>query len=233
MTIGSRVLYPEEVGLWNVELLQISVYNGMKGCLDLMRNCARQCRELGIRYVVHPVGYSLLEKSTMKDLRVMAEWTDLALILHDEKAPGGGRLRGGYERSFRTALDELSSITTVSFENAEDTADVLWFWRNYADSITLDLGHVETAGLDAVRFIGSLDDSSIGKIEFVHIHRNNGWHGGIRDHWPLSPGCRELEALRTLLRRKPDLNVILEINETEMTGESLKLLRELEEELRG
>ena len=38
MLIGSRVTYPEEVGLWNVEFLQISVYHFMKDNLNQMRN---------------------------------------------------------------------------------------------------------------------------------------------------------------------------------------------------
>jgi hypothetical protein len=61
MIIGTRVLYPEEINTWNAELLQISVYRDMKGNLEMMKNCARRCREAGIRYVIHPVGYPLLQ----------------------------------------------------------------------------------------------------------------------------------------------------------------------------
>jgi hypothetical protein len=233
MIVGSRVLYPDEVGLWNAEILQISVYSGMKGNFDLMRNCIYMCREAGIRYLVHPVGYSLLRKEMLGALRVMAEWTDLALILHDEKTPEGKRLEGQYESSFRTALRELSSITNVSFENAMDTGDVQWFWSNFADSITLDIGHVESSGFDSVEFVRSLNEAIVKKIQFVHMHRNNGWHDGLTDHWPLSPECRELKALGELIRMKSDVSVILEINETEMTGESLKLLRALRDEFRA
>jgi sugar phosphate isomerase/epimerase len=231
MIIGSRVLYPEEVGLWDAELLQISVYRGMKGNLNLMRDCARRCREVGIRYVVHPVEYSPLGEEVFRDIREMAEWADLALILHDVKAPGGERLNGEYDIRFKNVLEELSSITNVSFENATDTGDVRWFWSTYADSITLDIGHVESSGLDSVDFVRSLDDVSIKKIQFVHMHRNNGLHGGITDHWPLSPDCREIRAFKELIRIKPDVNVILEINETEMIGASLKLLSAIRDEL--
>jgi sugar phosphate isomerase/epimerase len=233
MIVGSRVLYPDEVGLWNTELLQISVYSGIKGNLDVMRNCIHMCREAGIRYVVHPVGYSILREDMLGVLRVMAGWTDLALILHDEKTPDGKRLEGQYDSYFRTALKELSSITTVSFENATDTGDVQWFWSNYADSITLDIGHVESSGFDSVEFVRSLNESIVKKIQFVHMHRNNGWHGGLTDHWPLCTGCRELKALGELIKMKSDVSVILEINETEMTGESLKLLRALRHEFRA
>ncbi len=227
MIIGSRVLYPEEVGLWDAELLQISVYHGMQGNLSLMRDCARRCRDAGIRYVVHPVEFSPLSEEVFKDIREMAEWADLALILHDVKNPDGERLNGEHDIRFRSALEELASITTVSFENATDTGDVRWFWSEYADSITLDIGHVESSGRDSVDFVKSLDDSSIKKIQFVHIHRNNGWHGGITDHWPINSDCREVRAFRELIKRKPDVSVILEINEVEETEDSLNLLREI------
>ena len=67
----------------------------------------------------------------------------------------------------------------------------------------------------------------------MHIHRNNGWHGGITDHWPLNPDCREVRAFRELIKRKPDVSVILEINETEMIGASLRLLSAIRDELRA
>jgi sugar phosphate isomerase/epimerase len=119
----------------------------------------------------------------------------------------------------------------ISFENATHVADVRWFWDNYAESITFDIGHAEVAGLDSIAFVRSLDDETVGKIEYVHVHRNNGLHGGITDHWPLTPGCREVEALRELLRRKSGIGVILELNETEQIGESLRILRHLRDEL--
>ena len=231
MIIGSRILYPEEVGLWDAEFLQISVYRGMKDNLNLMRDCAQRCKEVGIRYVVHPVEYSPLGEEVFKDIREMAEWSDLALILHDVKTPDGERLNGEYDIRFKSALEELASITNVSFENATDTGDVKWFWSTYADSITLDIGHVESSGLDSVDFVKSLDDDSIKKIQFVHMHRNNGLHGGITDHWPLTPDCREIRAFKELIRKKPDVSVILEINETDMIGASLRLLSALRDEL--
>jgi hypothetical protein len=86
---------------------------------------------------------------------------------------------------------------------------------------------VESAGLDSVEFVRSLDHGIIDKLQFVHMHRNNGLRGGITDHWPLIPDCMELRALRELLNLKSDISVILEINELEIIGESLKLLREL------
>lgn len=72
-----------------------------------------------------------------------------------------------------------------------------------------------------------LHPEEVGRIEFVHMHRNNGLHGGITDHWPLRPDCREVRALRKLLARRSDVSVILELNEVEQIGESLDILRSL------
>jgi len=227
MLIGTRVLYPEEVEYWDADLLQVSIYRGMNGSLEFMRKCARACKDAGIRYVIHPVKYSLLQKDMFEELMEMAGLADLALIIHDEKSPDGGRLEGEYEDIFRTSLRKLKAVTHVSLENSADTGDISWFWDNFADSITLDIGHVESSGLNSVEFVQSLDDASIKKIRFVHIHRNNGLHGGITDHWPLAPGCRELKALKELLNVKPGISVILEINEIEKIDESLDLLRGL------
>jgi hypothetical protein len=232
MITGTRVVHPDEINRWDSEILQISVYQGMKNNLAEMRECSRLCKEKSIPYVVHPVGYSIQKQETFNDVIEMAKCADLALILHDEKGKDGGRLTGEDEIHFRHALDKLRSITTVSFENATDTSDVQWYWDNYADNITLDIGHVESAGYDSIKFVKSLDAATTGKIRFVHIHRNNGLHGGITDHWPLNEDCRELKALKQLLKVKSQVGVILELNEVEMIGESLYLLRSLRQELK-
>ncbi|MEW6570627.1 MAG: hypothetical protein AB1390_05575 [Nitrospirota bacterium] len=230
MIIGTRVLRPEDVGLWNEEIIQISVYSGLNNNISRVALCARMCKKLGIRYVVHPVGYFVLDKEAYDSLLAFAKWADLALILHDEKAPDGARIAGQYEAQFKESLDELSSVAHLSFENATDTRDARWFWNKFSLSITLDIGHIESAGLDSAEYVRSLSPEEISKIDYVHIHRNNGWRDGLTDHWPLSPGCRELMALKELIRLKPDVNVILEINETQRTGESLDLLRSLRAE---
>ena len=231
MLIGTRVLYPEEVDYWDADLLQISIYRGMNGSLDFMRKCTRACKDAGVRYVIHPVHYSLLQKDMFEDLMEMAGLADLALIIHDEKSPEGGRLEGESEDIFRRSLGKLSTVTQVSLENSADTVDVNWFWDHFADSITLDIGHVESSGLDSVEFVQSLDAASIKKIRFVHIHRNNGLRGGITDHWPLTRDCAEIRALRELVRIKPDLSVILELNEIEEIEESMDILRTLRQEI--
>jgi hypothetical protein len=231
MRIGTRVLYPEDVARWEADFLQISVYHSMTGNLGIMKDTVVKCRASGIRYVIHPVGYSLLDASMFSEIKIMAEEADLGMILHDERSSEGGRIEGRNLGIFRSAVEELRTVTDVSFENATSTKDVRWFWDNYADSITVDIGHVEEAGIDSSGFIKSLDDKTIDKIDYVHMHRNNGWHGGLTDHWPLLPDCREVFALRELLKRKNDVGVLLEINETEEIGESLKILREVRDSL--
>jgi hypothetical protein len=235
MLVGSRVVFPEDLGLWDADLVQVSVYRGMRDRMEVMRQCASLCRKMGLRYVVHPVQYSLSagSKEMLDEVMEMARLADLALILHDERAPGGGRLKGRYEAKFREALRVLGGQARLSIENAADTADVFWFWEEFAESVTLDLGHVESSGLDSTAFVGSLGDGVLGKLDYVHIHRNGQWHGGITDHWELRPDCRELAALRALLKRKRELSVILEINETAMIEDNLKLLRRLREETAG
>ena len=231
MLIGTRVLYAEEVEYCGADLLQISIYRGMTGSLEFMRNCARACKDAGIQYVIHPVKYSLLQKDMFEDLMEMAQLADLALIIHDEKSPDGGRLDGESGDIFRKSLDKLKTVAHVSIENSADTGDIHWFWDKFADSITLDIGHVESSGLNSVEFVKKLDDTTVKKIRFIHIHRNSVLRGGITDHWPLTPGCREISALRELIRIKPDVGVILEINEIESIMESMDILRTLRQEL--
>jgi hypothetical protein len=48
----------------------------------------------------------------------------------------------------------------------------------------------------------------------------------LTDHWPLTRDCREVMALRELLRRKRNVAVLPEINDPDSMGESLVILRE-------
>ncbi len=225
MIIGTRVLSPEEVCNWDIDLIQISIYYGLKENLSIAKACVDLCKRKGIRYVIHPVGYFILNKEMFTCLMLLAQWSDLGLILHDEKMPDGNRISGAHKKKFRGLLRELKSITHVSFENATDTKDARWFWQNFADSITLDIGHVEAAGINSVEYVKTLVKEEIEKIHYVHMHRNNGWRKGLTDHWPLTPECREVSALKELLNRKKDISVILEINESDMINENIKLLR--------
>jgi sugar phosphate isomerase/epimerase len=233
MLIGTRMVFPEEVGQWDADFLQISFYRNMDNNLNIMKDSVNACRDAGKRYVIHPVGYSVLDKSDFSTLAIIAELADLALILHDERDPDGERITGRHETLFKNAIEELGAITHLSFENAVNTRDVRWFWDKYADSVTVDIGHIEVAGLDSVEFIKSLDNATINKIEYTHMHRNNGLHGGITDHWPLRRDCTELKALEELAGRKSDIHVLLELNETDEIGESLNILKEFRDRLQA
>jgi hypothetical protein len=234
MFYGYRVVTEEEVGLYPARLIQISHYRGSNNGIDQMIRAVEACRSQKIRFVIHPLGYFLSEtrddhrSKTIEVMRTIAAHVDLALIIHDETTPWGARLEDVYERAFRDSLEELSSLCKVSIENAGNTLDITWFWHAFASSVTLDIGHLEAAGIDSIRFINELSAEIIAIIDFVHLHRYNGLHmSGVKDHWSLVGGCRELVALKVLLERKNDIGVILEINDMENLGESMALLEEL------
>jgi len=222
------------VGLYPVGLIQISHYRGSNQGIDKMIRAVHACRSHGIRYVIHPLGYVLSDtrdtyrSETMDVMKKIAEYVDLALIIHDETTPWGARLEDVYERAFCDALEELSSLCTVSIENAGNTHDIRWFWKLFASSVTIDIGHLEAAGIDSVRFINELETDITNRIHYVHLHRYNGLHwSGLRDHRSLLKDCKELKALKVLLERKNDVGVILEINDMENLGDSLALLEKL------
>jgi sugar phosphate isomerase/epimerase len=234
MRIAYRVTRPEDVGRWDGEFAQLSVYRHWQGSLEGAGECVRLLKEQSIRYVIHPVGYSVAaggdqEKTVME----LAEVADLGIILHDERSPGGGRLSGEREERFRRVIADLSKMTAVSFENANDTGDAPWFWERFAESVTLDIGHVEGAGFDSVKYVSELPAAVVEKIDYVHMHHNNGLRGGLTDHWPLKEGCREMKALEALLDRWDGFDAILEINELEEVNESIRMLRALWSRLKG
>ncbi|MGD2080203.1 MAG: hypothetical protein PVJ36_03630 [Nitrospirota bacterium] len=234
MRIAYRVTRPEDVGRWEGDFAQLSVYRHWEGSLPGAWECVRLLKEQGIRYVIHPVGYSVAaggdqEKAVME----LAEVADLGIILHDERSPGGGRLSGEREERFRRMIGELSKRTAVSFENANDTGDAPWFWERFAESVTLDIGHVEGAGFDSVKYVSELPAAVVEKIDYVHMHHNNGLRGGLTDHWPLREGCREMKALEALLGRRDGFDAILEINELDEVNESIRMLRALWSRLKG
>ncbi|NWF52815.1 MAG: hypothetical protein HXY47_07005 [Nitrospirae bacterium] len=231
MIYGYRVIGEEEIGLYPVSLIQISVFKGWVGGVEQMMKVVSACRSLNLRYVIHPLGYFLSEtrhehrKETMDAMQTFARNVDLALIIHDETTPWGSRLEGIYEEAYKEALHELSAICPVSIENANNTLDIKWFWKRFATSITLDIGHVEAAGIDSERFVIELGEDIIDKLNYVHLHRYNGHHDGLLDHWSLLVNCRELRAFEHLLKRKQDIGVILEINDMENLGENLRLIK--------
>jgi hypothetical protein len=228
-----RVTRADEISRFPADFLQVSVFHRWPNAMDTMLKTVDACRSAHARYVIHPVEYGLSElrperrKIVMDDLHVMALHTDLALIIHDESMSGGKRLAGDAADAYRQGLLELSRICRVSIENAGANKDIKWFWREYAGSITLDIGHLEVGGIDSVKFVRHLEPDLLEAIDFVHMHRVNGVRGGIRDHWGLTEDCRELRALKELLTRRKGLRVILEIIEVEDLEKSLDLLRSL------
>jgi hypothetical protein len=227
MKAGTRIVYPDDISRWEADIFQISVYRGISDHMKVMEESCSRCRDKGKNYVIHPVGFSVLRGDDLDSISRMAELADLALILHDERTAAGERLDAPAVDAFHSALHALSDLAEISIENAAATGDIDWFWSEFADSVTLDIGHVESSGLDSVGFVKAIEDRVIDKLQYVHIHRNNGLHGGITDHWPLTADCREVSALRELLRRKSDISVILELNEVESIGDNLSLLRSL------
>ena len=234
MIYGYKMTGEEDLSLYPVGLAQIVVHADFREKKNQMLKAVSACRSLNIRYVIHPIGYYLSEtrddqrKRILDIMKTIAEYVDLALIVHDETTPWGTRLEGIFEESYRKAFDELSKLCSISIENANNTHDIKWFWRQFSASVTLDIGHVEAAGIDSLAFVKELEEDILEKVKFVHLHRYNGPHdNGLRDHWSLLEGCKELRALEHLLKRKEDIGVILEINDTENLGESLKLVEKL------
>ncbi|MGB9715892.1 MAG: hypothetical protein ACPL1G_05755 [Thermodesulfovibrionales bacterium] len=234
MIYGYKVTKESEVSLYPASLIQISVYRGYEKGIEQMLKVVSACRLRHIRYVIHPIGYFLSEtraehrKKTITIMHEIAKHVDLALIIHDETTPWGTRLEGIFEESYKDALYELTKICPVSIENANNSHDIHWFWRQFATSITIDIGHLEAAGIDSVNFVKELGEDLIEKINFVHIHRYNGLHDGeLKDHWGLLKDCRELKALKLLLKRKKEIGVILEIVDMDSLEESMKLIEML------
>lgn len=227
MKIGTRVIHPKDLKRWNAELYQVSMYRGRLDDIETVKQCVSACRDKGVPCVLHPVGFPLLDPDSFQILKIIAKETGETMILHDEKGPGSGRLTGDDADQYRNAVKELSSMVPLSFENATDTHDAPWFWQQFAESITLDIGHVEAAGMNSVKYVQTLHQDLINRIEYIHMHHNGSFRNGLTDHHPLHAGCRELAALETLVLRKHEVAVILEINETEMIDHSLGLLMEL------
>ncbi len=231
-----RVTQPHEIDLHPADFLQVSVFHRWPNAVETMQKTVEACRSRNIAFVIHPVEYWLSElqpekrTAMMEDLLTMARHADLALIVHDESGKGGSRLEGKAADAYREALAELSGLCPVSIENASNSRDIKWFWREYALSITLDIGHLEVADIDSVEFVETLEPEFLDQIDYVHMHRVNGIRGGIRDHWGLTEDCRELQALKHLLARKQGLRVILEVIEAGDVQKSLDLLNTLARE---
>lgn len=226
MLSGYRITKKEEVGLHDADFVQIGFYNGFGTGINEIKEIALLCRDRNIRYIIHPINFFLSEtrsrerKNTMNILTALARLTDLGLIVHDEWTPYGGRLNSQWEKNYRKGLNELKDICKVSIENANNSHDAEWFWRNFASSITIDIGHLEAAGINSVNKLKNFPSDLLDKLEYIHLHRN----GAHRDHWPITEDCKEIKAFEEILKRKPDIKAILEINEMEELEKNLKLL---------
>jgi sugar phosphate isomerase/epimerase len=244
MQIGYRIIRPEEIGTQVLPVVQISLWreahwgavDGERGVVQAIA-MAEECRRRNIRFVFHPLEYPLAadrSDATMGVLQRLSTYADLGIIIHDEGTERGGRLNGSTEIKYEARVHEISRRCPVSIENSFSSTDILWFWERFVlpqnanVSITLDIGHLESAGIDAVSFVKNLSDPFVNRISFVHMHHKGGNRGGVVDHWPLEPGCREIEALKVLLGRKRDLVIILELDSgRDGIRESAKLLQDL------
>ncbi len=237
MQLGYRVSKKEEVGLYRADLVQISYWKRFGPDLKEIKETAARCRDGGIPFVIHPVFTMLSETNPAKrdenleELLLLAELADLGLIVHDEVRPDGARLPEERLNAYRQTLAQLRAHCPVSIENAGNTADIDWFWNQFDGDVTVDLGHFESSGIHSVSKMESLPPELIDRVNYVHIHRKNGDHGGILDHWPITETCAELAALEVLVKRKPGLAAILEVNEMEEVGGNLRMLAALRDRL--
>jgi len=245
MQLGYRIVRPGDVGMQPLMLAQISLWRAaawgvaegdqaVKEAIEM----AAACKARGIRTVFHPLEYPLTgnqAKHTLGVMRRLAAACDLGIIIHDESCAGGRRLSSAEEAQFEENLLALSSLCPISVENAFNSGDATWFWERFvvhapkSVSITIDIGHLESADIDSISFIENMPERLAGRVSFVHMHHKAEERYGIKDHWPLTPDCREIAALRALIKRKNGLQVILELDATEAgMGTSIELLKELQ-----
>ena len=244
MELGYRIIRPDDVGKQQLLLAQISLWRTANWGVSEGEQAVREaieivnaCKARGIRTVFHPLDYPLANEHAENTLAVMqrlAAACDLGIIIHDEGGKDGKRLSAGEERIFKKNLRTISELCPVSVENAFNSVDVTWFWEQFvvpapkAVSITIDIGHLESADIDSISFIRSMPGHLAERITFAHIHHKAGERYGIKDHWPLVPGCREIEALKVLLTRRPEVRVIVELDAADNgMGQSIELLKKL------
>jgi hypothetical protein len=244
MHLGYRIIRPSDIGTQTVNFAQISLWrkadwgvtDGEGGVLEAMAT-ARTCRQQGIRTVFHPLEYPLIGEHAAETLDMMQQLagaSDLGVIIHDEGGENG-RLEGAESVQYGVNVRIVSRLCPVSIENSYNSGDITWFWERFVlpmpetVTITLDIGHLELAGLNSVDFVRDLSPVLLSRLQFVHIHHHDGNSTGwVRDHRPLEPGCREIEALTLLLSRKRDLWVIVELDAADKgMAESIELLRPL------
>ncbi|QWR76424.1 hypothetical protein [Candidatus Magnetomonas plexicatena] len=238
MLVGYGILAGETVKVSSPGIVQISVFKEWDGNISGAVNTSTYLKSLGIPAVFHPVGYFLSEtreevrRQNMDALLYLAKHSTQPMIVHDETTPWSTPLVGQYEEAYEEALKKITEHCPVSIENASNTLDVTRFWHRFASSITLDIGHVQAAGIDSETFVEELDSDLCSKVEFIHVHRANGPHyNGVTDHWGLTPNCKELKALRKFLKRNSNVKIILEIINKDDVRESLALIEDVVREV--
>jgi len=233
MEIGYRVFNKGDISKFDLDFVQVSIWHKDTTDLGRISGVCDVLREKGIPYVIHILGLYLSDtrperEEALSVLREYAKMSDLGMILHDETLPNGDRLTGPRKTNYETGIKALGEICKVSLENSHDSHNAAWFWNEFAGSITIDIGHFVSAGIDVLEVIKGLSDEHVSKLDFVHVHKHNGWRpGGITDHWPLEEGCLELQALKELLSRKNDVRVIVEVDGEEGLQKSVELVSEL------
>lgn len=244
MEIGYRIIRPSDVGTQTVKFAQISLWrradwgvsDGERGVREAIET-ARECKSRGIRTVYHPLEYPLtgeIAAHTVDVLKKLAAASDLGIIIHDEGGENRNRLAGGEAVQYGVNVRAIVRVCPVSIENSYNSRDIIWFWQRFVVpmpdtvSITLDIGHFEGAGIDSIGFIEALDQTLVKRIQFVHIHHHDPYAQGVKDHRALVPGCREIEALKVLIKRKSDVRVIVELDAAEEgMKESIELLKQM------
>jgi sugar phosphate isomerase/epimerase len=246
MQLGYRIVRPGDVGLQPLLLAQISLWRsaawGVADGEQAVREAieiAVACKERGIRTVFHPLEYPLTgtsAKQTLSVMRKLAAACDLGIIIHDEGGAEGRRLSSEEEAQFEENLFTLSSLCPISIENAFNSGDASWFWERFVVhapknvSITIDIGHLESADIDSISFVETMPERLAERVSFVHMHHKAEERYGIKDHWPLVPNCREIAALKALMKRKLGLQVILELDAKDAgMGRSVELLKGLQQ----
>lgn len=244
MELGYRIIRPQDVGSQPLLFAQISLWraaawgvaDGERAVMEAIE-IASACTARGIRTVFHPLEYPLTGEYAAQTLGVMrrlAEASDLGIIIHDEGGVNGKGLSAAEESEFERNLAVISSLCPVSIENAFNSGDITLFWERFVVpapqnvSITLDIGHLESADIDAITFIRDLPERLASRVNFAHMHHKAEERYGIKDHWPLVAGCREIAALKELLKRRPGVRVVLELDAAEDgMGRSIELLKGL------
>ena len=244
MELGYRIIRPQDVGTQRLLFAQISLWRsanwgvaeGEQAVTEAIE-IASACKERGIRTVFHPLEYPLANEHadhTMGIMRRLAAASDLGIIIHDEGGSLGKRLSLAEEALFEKNLAEISTLCHVSIENSFNSHDITRFWEWFVVpapktvSITVDIGHLEAADIDAIAFVRDLPQRLAERVNFAHMHHKVTERNGIKDHWPLVAGCREIDALKELLKRRPDVRVVLELDAAgDGMGQSIELLKDL------